>query len=156
MMPVHFAGGAVDDEMTSGIYRFLRTNMNSKVRIYLNTAGGDVQQAREICRIFQAHGHVHLIANGECSSSGTLLMCAAARRSVTPSCIMLFHYGEETATTPQQQKYNRQLSKWEKELYKSRLNVSWRTVSSWLRGDVYIYPERAIRVGLADDLWSHL
>lgn len=144
--------GDVNDHMTREILIFLDDNKNEAVDIWLNTEGGPVAQAIEISRLFVKHGHVSVIAYGECCSAGTLILCVAKERLCTPNCTFLIHYGEDSNSTKNEAIFNKKMFKWMINQYAENLKVKKNTITSWLNTERFMFADEALKFGLIDGI----
>ena len=148
--------GEINEERAAEFLDVLgQTAGKEEVTIFLNTAGGSAQQAMEIVDLIRAHGAVTIVAFGECCSAGALILCAANRSLATPSCELLVHYGCEVNESQEDAKKHRKITRWMKELIKSKVKVSPRTVSNWFNKDKEFTALEAFEVGLIDGILAN-
>lgn len=151
-----FLAGDVCGEMTAEVYKYLATRRNEPVRINLNTEGGCATQAKQICAMIEEHGHVTVYAYATCMSAGVLILCSAKHRISSPDCEFLVHFGEEVNTSLDDQLRSKRATNWMRDLLASRVNVSKRTVTGWLRRETYMDATKALKCGLVDEVRSCL
>jgi ATP-dependent protease ClpP protease subunit len=144
--------GAVDEDMCGELLAYLVERKGKAAYVYLNTGGGDVYQAREMCDLIKQHGNVTVHVFGVCMSAGIYILCAAARRIATPARVLMVHFGMELNTSDDDVKRHRKITAEIKELLKQRVNVPAKTLSQWFKQDSYFDAESAKTVGLVTEV----
>lgn len=151
-VPTLWLRGEVNQEMTELVMQFYATNKQTLVLIYLNSEGGEIVQAREIVRMIEQNDNTTIIAYGECASAATLILQAAKQRVATSTCEFLIHYGTEEIESADDRKRADKELKWMKRLYLKKCTVSKQALGRWFNKDTYMDAERALKVGLIDEV----
>lgn len=151
-----FLYGEVDHKTTAQVFKYIIEAKKAGIKrldFFVNLEGGCVTQTREITKLLETCS-IPTVAHtfGECCSAGTLIICSMDKVYSTSGCDFLVHYGEETITSPEERRRAALDLKWMKKQYAKKCKVSARSISKWLSGETYMNAERALKVGLIDEI----
>jgi ATP-dependent Clp protease protease subunit len=134
------------------------------ITVILNTGGGSVTQGFAIYDTIKAcKSHVTMIATGECSSMGTIILQAADKRIVDQHVTFMIHVG--TLELPQDHvknvknamKWDEQLEEYCNSIYLEKIHqkhphFTKHQLNSKLEFDRYLTANEAVELGLADEV----
>ena len=150
--------GDVDDVMHGNLIEALSEVNETKRRfitLVLSTEGGDVHAGFAIYDLIRSNPKpVHVLVNGQCNSSGTLILQAGAIRQATAHSSILIHFGCRSSTSFNEAAFEeRQHRKWV-ELLTERTSgkTSYDEMEIMHRGETYLTANDALLHGLIDSI----
>ena len=151
-------GHRTSADLLRGLHVLSHISAELPVTIYLNSGGGDLYHALAIYdAIRRCQFPVFIVGTGHVMSAATLILQAADRRLLTPTCHVMVHDGETGYTG-----HPRDFERWARHgqqmrqlMYKILAEKSGKTAAFWdkhLSGDRIYTAEEAVSLGLADSL----
>jgi ATP-dependent protease ClpP protease subunit len=140
--------GEITLEMTERILRETHSDSRPQ-KMYLSTPGGDVGCALAIYDALRQHGHVTVIATGNVSSAGVIVLLGGTERKATPHARFLFHeLSLEGESTPYEQAELLASTELVAQLYSERMTLTPAASAALLQGETRMDVEQARRLGL--------
>jgi len=152
--------GEVNDEMYKVVlelyYQYKAETIESPtLDIFLNTEGGEIYQGLaiyDLIQLIKQYTNVRVICAGYVASSGITILLAGHRQAALPNATMMIHYGEISCGGLAEQKHNKKLFDLHINMLYDNLFVNKATILSWHNGDHFFNAERALDVGLIDEI----
>ena len=153
--------GEVNEEMYNKVfdmYNLLRQSgelPSQTLDIFLNTEGGDTYQGLaiyDLIVLMKTYVKVCIICTGYVASSGVTILMAADIKAALPNSHIMIHYGEMSCSGLNEQRHNKKLVDLHLEMLYNNLYVNRKTIDRWHDGDQFFNTERALEVGLIDEI----
>ncbi len=153
--------GEVGDDMFKKVFTLYKSiSVDQSIRpshvdLYLNTEGGDVYQALGIYDLLiqiKEYVEVNITCVGQVMSSGIIILQAASYRLATKNVQLMTHYGECSSESLNELNHNKHLITLANDIMYDRLLVSKKTLKNWCNGNHYFTAERALELGLIDEV----
>lgn len=130
-----------------------------QITVYLNTPGGDVQQALGIYDLLKgANAHITIIGYGSIESAGTVVLQAGDHRAVSRNSLVMYHHG--TTEIPEMptgeynnyHRYGRKLDDRADEVVRLNIGVTKRKFARMIHNGMYCTADEALAAGLIDEV----
>jgi ATP-dependent Clp protease, protease subunit len=140
--------GYIDDTLARRVAGFLRLMKDEPVTLRINSTGGVLAAAIDICECVRAHGNVTTMVVGVAESGAFLVALAGQRRLIARHASMWMHHPKEIMEEAQD------AEKWASAVVAT--NICIRTkhnpdlVLAWLDAEMRFNATEAVQAGLAD------
>lgn len=170
-----FVNGEIGEEFGEWflhVFRYLLTQSDEAITIWLNTPGGDMESMfvfHDLVR--NSPAEVVVIGQGGVASAGCLMLACGHRRLVTESCVLMWHEwsGEFNSGRYSELKERRQFEDWTTNHWfeliskyvkpassQEERDVSWWRRKTKMKAEWWILGGQAIiEEGFADELFFH-
>lgn len=138
--------------------------VDEEITIILNSYGGDVDQGFAIYDFLSSMPQpLHIKVYGACHSMAAAILQAGNRRSMATHSSMLIHDGStiiegyNRSTVKSWLNHSQTTDRWYEDILFDRMrakdgNFSRKNLQRWLSHDTILLPERALELGLIDDI----
>lgn len=146
--------GPVCDEMVKETIKACTTfDGQSRVKIYLNTPGGYLNDGFAIHDLIKLHmPKSTIICNGAVMSAGVVILCAGDKRLALPNTEFMIHYGSNSSNSPNESRANARSIKQMKEIISGCVSVTPKVINDWFEKETYFSAKQALRAGLVDQI----
>jgi len=158
--------GEIDEQSVKQVcinLTMLELNGTGPITLLLNTPGGSVYDGLALYDTIKAcDNEVSIIAAGHIMSMGMVILQAADRRILTPNCRIMMHHGGtgydgnsadfEAAAADTKALRLRTNKILLKKIEEKKPNYTAQQLNQMLLVDTYMWPEKAVAMGLADEV----
>lgn len=130
-----------------------------QITVYLNTPGGDVQQALGIYDMLKgANAYITIVGYGSIESAGTIILQAGDHRAVSRNSLVMYHHGTtEIPEMPTEEydtyhKYGKKMDEAANEVVRKNMGVTRRKFSRMIYSGMYYTADEALAAGLIDEI----